>query len=93
MAFAIQFGSVGAGIAASVTSSTATLRLCDGGLLPMLWADTALRGAAAENAGPLATRRSGCIAAARPSGARAAALPFGRVVCPVQLPIPPPTQV
>ncbi|QKK08397.1 MAG: hypothetical protein HND58_09560 [Planctomycetota bacterium] len=90
VAFAIQFGSVGAGIAASVTPSTASLRLCDGGLLPMLWADAALGGAVAEGAGPLAVGRAGDVAALSPACSQVGSRLISRVVCPAQLPIPPP---
>ena len=90
MAFAIQFGSVGAGLAASVTASTASLRLCDGGLLPMLWADSALSGVVAEGAGPLADRRDADVAARLPAWPGVATRPSVPEVCPAQLPIPPP---
>ena len=93
VAFAIQFGSVGAGLAASVTASSASLRLCEGGLLPMLWAEAALGGVAAEGTGP----GVGCLAAdagtLRTARKVVRAVPPVRRVSPVQLPIPPPSAV
>ncbi len=90
VAFAIQFGSVGAGLAASVAVAPDCLRLCDRGLLPMLFADAGLGGAAVATTGPSEEERAGDIAAAVLVPVDAVrALPV-RAIGPVQLPIPPP---
>ncbi len=90
VAFAIQFGSVGAGLAASAAAAPDCLRLCDGGLLPMLLADAVLSGAAVATTGPFEEERAGDIAAAVLVPVDAEwALP-ARAIGRVQLPIPPP---
>jgi hypothetical protein len=93
VAFAIQFGSVGAGITASVNASPDCLRLCEGGLLPMLWADAALCGGAVASTGPAAVSAAGDVAAVSRVPLVAAEFPVARPVSPVQLPIPPPVGV
>jgi hypothetical protein len=39
VAFAIQFGSVGVGMGAAVAGAPNCLRLCEGGLIPLLWGE------------------------------------------------------
>ena len=90
VAFAIQFGSVGAGIAASVAATPAGLRLCDGTLLPMLWADTASRAGAASSPPPVVMGRAGDVAATQTSTHDRVTLSVEELVSPAQLPIPPP---
>lgn len=93
VAFAIQFGSVGAGIAASAAASPDAFRLIDGGLLPMLWADASVSGGAVALVGVPESLRAGDVPAGTAAPAESGRLPVCVLLSRDQLPIPPPMVV
>lgn len=91
VAFAIQFGSVGAGITASACASPHDFMLCDSGLFPMLWGDHAAPPGPDLHIGPVsAVRADGPV---RPSTTAAGSGWVRSIVAESfeRLPIPPPT--